>query len=519
MTALLICETSLESGRPIVLLSPRHPAGPTLIAAGLLVLERAGDTLRRPGESASPLVALPTDAPLLAVLGEDTASTAALAADLPPGLARLGAGDPRPALFGLLAARLTQEVLRHRAAEHTRLAALRLLGRQSAGHATLPLPDGALAAARLTGARGRLVAAGAEPPRMMIELSPGASAEYLLPPMPRFAADLAIATLVCRGGDAAGLQVSLLAGAPESATPHRGPPQGADQDGQINLALPLPATPGDAIRLALQLRHAGGAPLALEITRIGLIPAAMGEPIAPAYAAALPPLRTPPPPVLPEAGPTTVALPPDPIPPIQTQSVALPEPLSSFRTMAPQPPLAVTAPPEAAPPPPRASFAGSDTSSTAFQDLRLHQHMASPDGSYQHLEITLSGLVSTAGLWRQVRFKLFDRRGTIGLEVRELKGWPQMFDVWPPGRSDKFGPFWRLETTDTLASLAQLATPHDRALVSALMEILPNVAPRAAATAGLEPVEQDDWADRARRLAKAGYVGLAGTTPGGPPGG
>ena len=519
MTALQICAASLDSGLPMVLLSARHPAGPILTAAGLLVLERSGRTLLRPGHASGPLVALPPEAPLVAVLAEDSASAAMLAADLPPGLARLGAGDPRPALFSLLAARMAQEVLRHRATEHARLAALRLLGRQSAGQATLALPDGALAAARLTGAQGRLVAAGAEAPRMMLELSPGASAEYLMPPISCIAADLAIATLICRGGDATGLQVALLAGAPDSAMPHRGPPQAPDEDGQVNLALPLPATAGGVIRLALQLHHAGGTPLTLEITRIGLTPSAKGEPFAPGYATAWPPLPTPPLPMPPEAGPTTVALPPDPITAPQMQSVALPEPLSSFRSVAPQPPLAVTAPPEAAPSPPRASFASVDSGSTAFQDLRLHQHMVSPDGGYQHLEVTLTGLVSTAGLWRQVRFKLFDRRGTIGLEVRELKGWPQMFDVWPPGRSDKFGPFWRLETTDTQASLEQLATPHDRALVRALMEILPSVAPRAASTAGLEPVEQDGWADRARRLAQAGYVGLAGTTPGGPPGG
>jgi len=675
VTTLQICAASLDSGQPLVLLSARHPAGAALAAAGLLLLERSGTALQRPGHLASTLVPLPPDAPFLAVLAEDAAGAAVLAEGLPPGVARLGAGDPRPALFQLLAQRLTQEILRHRGTEQERIATLRTLGMQpqtlpevvlthapapdggvmparvrqplgrpveglctvelhlagagprsllrawlsvggrvmgawvvpgpalvpgwlpldlpsplppgqaavldvaidlaetdrlalSAGHTpagpaalalrlqaagparqVLPqyfdwaatgqaiapgllhaLPEGALSAARLTGARGRLVAAGAEPPRLLLELPPGGTADLLLPSMPCGVADLAVLDLACPDGAAGTLEATLLAGPPEAAAPRRSPPQRADAEGHLHLALPLPATPGGAVRLGLRLHHAGTVPLTVEMSRFGLMLGALGEPraqpLAPPALKSEPapdgpgsialPVSPPPPPATPAppaaaAAPREVAL-PDPI----AASIAAPGPSPSFRSAPPQPPLVATAPPQPERPPVTAMI-GSDSSVTAYRDLRLHQHMANPEGTYRHLEVTLSGLVSSAGLWRQVRFKLFDRRGTIGLEFRDLKGWPQMFDIWPPGRSDKFGPFWRLETEDTAAALLQLATPHDRALVHALLDVLPGVAQRGGAVAELDPVEQDRWAERARLLVNVSIAGLAGTIPGGPP--
>jgi hypothetical protein len=129
--------------------------------------------------------------------------------------------------------------------------------------------------------------------------------------------------------------------------------------------------------------------------------------------------------------------------------------------------------------------------------------MVSPDGGYRHMDLTLMGLVADAGLWRQLRTKLFDRRGVIGLEFREAKGWPQMFDVWPVGGTDGFGPFWRLESDRAAEAIAALATPHDRAMVAALLAVLPDVAARGAALAGLAAADGTAWAERARTLAAA----------------
>ncbi|MBX9595343.1 MAG: hypothetical protein K2X46_13315, partial [Roseomonas sp.] len=119
------------------------------------------------------------------------------------------------------------------------------------------------------------------------------------------------------------------------------------------------------------------------------------------------------------------------------------------------------------------------------------------------LDLAITGLVAPAGLWRQVRTKLFDRRGTVGLEFRSMKGWPQMFDRWPGAQVDNFGPLWRLEHAAPAEALSQLATPHDRALVAAVLEVLPALATRAASTASLPTEEQDAWTERAQRLAAA----------------
>jgi hypothetical protein len=138
-----------------------------------------------------------------------------------------------------------------------------------------------------------------------------------------------------------------------------------------------------------------------------------------------------------------------------------------------------------------------------FQELKVQQHLVNADGSYRHLDVLLMGLVAPAGLWRQVRLKLFDRRGVVGLEFREARGWPQMFDAWPGRQIDQYGPFWRLESEATAEHLAAVQTSHDRALIAALMEILPGLAGRAAAAAGLDPAEATAWSGRAKALEKA----------------
>lgn len=156
-----------------------------------------------------------------------------------------------------------------------------------------------------------------------------------------------------------------------------------------------------------------------------------------------------------------------------------------------------------------------------FQDARLHQYTANADGSYRHLDLGLTGLATAAGVWREVRLKLFDRRGTVGIEIRGIQGWPAMLDPWPKGGSDRFGPFWRMETQATLEALVELASPHNRALIAALLEVLPAAARNGAALAEMVDQEQDEWDARARMLTRAvaaavdaertGWVGGAGS--------
>jgi hypothetical protein len=52
-------------------------------------------------------------------------------------------------------------------------------------------------------------------------------------------------------------------------------------------------------------------------------------------------------------------------------------------------------------------------------------------------------------------------------------------------------------------SLGQLATPHDRALIDAVAEVLPDLAARAAAAAGLPAPDAAAWRARALTLSTA----------------
>jgi hypothetical protein len=84
-----------------------------------------------------------------------------------------------------------------------------------------------------------------------------------------------------------------------------------------------------------------------------------------------------------------------------------------------------------------------------------------------------------------------------------MRDWPQMFDAWPGTQRDAYGPFWRLETAGTAATLAALSTPHDRTFLAALLEVLPELATRGATAAALPAEEVAAWAARARGVVQA----------------
>lgn len=158
--------------------------------------------------------------------------------------------------------------------------------------------------------------------------------------------------------------------------------------------------------------------------------------------------------------------------------------------------------PESAKPAPMPDLAAEMAPSGAdFQALRLYQHTGNADGSYSHLDLGLIGLAAAAGIWREARLKLFNRRGVIGLEIRSLSGWPPMFEVWPKGGSDRFGSFWRLETPEPLKSLEELSSLHDRVLIAAILDVLPDAARRAAEMAELKVEDLEEWAGYGKTLA------------------
>jgi hypothetical protein len=334
----------------------------------------------------------------------------------------------------------------------------------------LPLPHSLLGAAEVTGAVATLLALGEEPARLLLDLPPGAEASVALPPLDPGPADLLRLRLLLRDGVPGEVEATLAIGdatvGPRSLAP------------AADFALPLP--PGTAPRIGIGLRHAGAAQAVVEIASIALAAGAAGEP-----------RRVPPPePMASAPRPAAEGAP--------RVAVARPAALLAEATRA-----------ASAAPRPAAGLAPPPVLSTpaAYDELKLHQHLVNAEGSYRHLEVGLTSLVAGGGLWRQVRLKLFERRGTVGLEFREMKGWPAMFDVWPGRGSDQYGAFWRLETEDTEAALRALATAHDRALVAALTDLLPRIAGRGAEAAALPRPEIEAWMARATRLAAA--VGAA----------
>lgn len=272
-----------------------------------------------------------------------------------------------------------------------------------------------------------------------------------LPPVPAGPAELIRLRLACREGEAAGIEAMLTL---DAAHPVESGWRG------IGAAITLPLPPAPVVA-RLALRNSGG-PALVEIAELALLAGIGGE------------ARRAPAPELPRA----------------SASVTVQLPTAQFRVAPPQPRMAVATAP-----------AVSHAGGASWQEVRAQQHLVSPDGGYRHLEMVITGLVSGAGLWRQVRTKLFDRRGVLGLEFREAAGWPRMFDQWPGTGSDSYGPLWRLESEGMAAQLARVTAPHDRALVAALLDALPALAQRAAAAAALDAAEIDAWAARARRLA------------------
>lgn len=321
----------------------------------------------------------------------------------------------------------------------------------------LPLPEAVLAAAEAEGARVELVATGEEVPRLLAELAAGSEATLRLPPVPVGPTDLLRAHLLLPNpgpGMSAAIAVSTKGGTVESGWRDIAP--------DLPVALPLP--PGPMARITIALRNIGAVPGTVEVSAPALMVGAGGEP-----------RRLPPPAAL-HAPRLSVALPPE-------RRAGWTVPLSPVPSPGPKLPSPSVVP-----------------GSSSFREIRLNQHLVNADGSYRHLDIGISGLVSGGGLWRQLRLKLFERRGIAGLEFRDVKGWPAMFDAWPGTGGDQYGPFWRLETEGVTAALARLSTPHDRALIAALLEVLPDLASRAAAAAALSVAEREAWAGCARRL-------------------
>jgi hypothetical protein len=350
----------------------------------------------------------------------------------------------------------------------------------------LALPAALLAEASIEGAHTELVAAGGEEPRLLLDLVPGAEARIRLPPIPTGPTDLLRARLALRGRIGEAVEAAFTV---ETAPGLRVESGWRNTDAAGGLAVHLPLPPGAMARLDVTLRNRGTAPAVVEFTGLALQAGAAGE-----WLAAPPgPMAARRASVADSAPRAAVAMPIGPGPEV-----------AGWHGSPPAPPLAIAQPggietrPAALPAPALRLPSG-----TSFQGFKLTQHLVNQDGSYRHLDLTVSGLLAGGGLWRQVRLKLFERRGAIGLEFRDMAGWPPVFDAWPGSEKDQYGPFWRLEAGMAKTGIGQLATAHDGALIRALAEVLPDLAARAAASAGLSAPEGEAWRSRALGLSEA----------------
>ena len=542
----------IAAGAPAVVLAPGvvAPHVPPLLP---LVLHDG--VLRRPGAAPGPALPLPPGAPLLAVLGPPAAA-APLLARLPPGLPAL---PDLPALLGLFAARLQDGARREAAlaAECDRLRgalaplgpprpallldlapdgpapALPLrqpLGRSAEGLARLALHLDRPAEAGLAvtlAAAGRVLAAWRVPGPA---LRPGWLALDLPEPVPpgaeeaviEIAPDPAPDPAPCLSAASGGGLALRLWTAPEgqavlpahfdwraAGTPWPAPalPLTAGLLAQAEVtgaAASLVAAGEEEPRLLLELPAGGAAAIAfpgLPGETAGLLRARLllRGPVTPPLAAAPDPgdapgawrdsdaagrldlflplgaggragLR------LRHAGTAPAAVEVSGLVLLPAEPRALPAAEAPAR--GPAPALVVRGAPAA-----------------RFQGVQARHE---PGPGLGRLDVTVTGLVSAAGVWRQLRTQLVDQGATLSLVFRDAAGWPALFEAWPGTGQDAEGPVWRLAAG---AALPASAPRQDRALVAALIAVLPWLAEAAAADAGLDPAAQRGWRRRARAFA------------------
>ena len=330
------------------------------------------------------------------------------------------------------------------------------------------------------------VALGSEAPRLLASFGAGRRVVLVLPGVPVNGLDLLQAVVTVGRGDPALLDAALwlqpdeaqVATEADLSLEHpgtrwsgwRSPPA---QGGAFRLPLALPLQGPRSVTVVLVLRHLGkepGQPLRVEWTDlVGL----RGH---------CPPPRPMPRQPLPPPPPLEAVL------ALATPTIRLPPP-------APAP----------APAPTSATPSAPGTGGGADMALaRLHEHFATPDGGYRHLDVWLEDVHAGQFRWPRLRFKFALRGEGPVIEFRRRADWPAMFSGWPGTEGDAWGPYLLLRESDLAGDLAALLPAEpDRRMLTALIQLLPRavgqVLRETPATAG----DAATWLDPARRLAAA----------------
>lgn len=136
--------------------------------------------------------------------------------------------------------------------------------------------------------------------------------------------------------------------------------------------------------------------------------------------------------------------------------------------------------------------------------VRLHEHYATPDGGYRHLDIGVEAMRIGGFAWPRLRFKFAMNGEEPVLEFRSRPDWPMMFEAWPGQQADEFGPLLRIGRPDLAGAFpARLRSERDRWMLLALVRLLPAVVATAAREVVSDPEDYEAWLGLARRLAEA----------------
>ncbi|MCG7359925.1 hypothetical protein MHZ93_01485 [Roseomonas sp. ACRSG] len=126
------------------------------------------------------------------------------------------------------------------------------------------------------------------------------------------------------------------------------------------------------------------------------------------------------------------------------------------------------------------------------------------DMRQQSLDVMVQGLSSGSYRWRELRFRLnTDEKRGASIEIRQTRGWPEVFETWPGSQTDLHGPFFDFGAGD-MARLAARRMSRDGQLVTALLDLLP---PLVAASVAQQPeaaLRKSAWLAAAEQVAEAG---------------
>jgi len=120
---------------------------------------------------------------------------------------------------------------------------------------------------------------------------------------------------------------------------------------------------------------------------------------------------------------------------------------------------------------------------------------------YSHLDLEVKALSFEGQRWPSIRLKFQCLRNKLLIELRKIAGWPEMFEVWPESKEDKWGPYLQIGEADAGTLANSLTTERDKALLRAVAAALPAIVTRLDTRDDFTASERTQWIARAERLS------------------